>query len=128
MGAFAIHGPLLREDLPGLYARVCAQLARAPDPVVLVDVRDVEPDAVTVEALARLQLGARRHGCQVRLSGASPQLCQLIAFLGLTDVMPLERASGAGDEDDLALLAALREAGEGRRRIVERKDGVDRGS
>jgi ABC-type transporter Mla MlaB component len=126
MGAFAIRGPLLREDLPGLYARVCAQLARAPDPVVLVDVRDVEPDAVTVEALAHLQLGARRHGCQVRLSGASPQLCQLIAFLGLTDVMPVER-SGAGDEHDLALLAALREAGEGRDGIVEREDGVDRG-
>jgi ABC-type transporter Mla MlaB component len=86
MGAFAIRGPILREDLPGLCARVCAQLERAPDPVVIVDVRGVEPDAVTVEALARLQLGARRHGCRVHLSGASPQLCQLIAFLGLTEV------------------------------------------
>jgi ABC-type transporter Mla MlaB component len=87
MGAFAIRGPILREDLPGLCARVCARLERASDPVVIVDVRGVEPDAVTVEALARLQLGARRHGCRVHLSGASPQLCQLIAFLGLTEVL-----------------------------------------
>jgi ABC-type transporter Mla MlaB component len=87
MVAFAIHGPLLRADLPGLYARVCRQLGAAPGPVVVCDVTGVEADAVAIEALARLQLGARRHGCRVQLSGASPELCALIDLLGLTDVL-----------------------------------------
>jgi hypothetical protein len=48
----------------------------------------VDPDAVTVEALARLQLAARRHGCRVRLRNASPGLRDLVAFMGLRDVLP----------------------------------------
>jgi ABC-type transporter Mla MlaB component len=74
---------------------VCALLERAGDPVVLCDVREVEPDAVAVEALARLQLGARRHGCRVHLCGASAQLCRLIAFLGLSDVLAVSPAAQA---------------------------------
>ena len=84
---FEIRGPIAREDLPGLCDRVCALLARSPSDVALCDVRDVEPDAVTVDALARLQLAARRQGCQVRLRGASPELRRLVAFMGLTDVL-----------------------------------------
>jgi hypothetical protein len=41
-----------------------------------------------VEALARLQLVARRIGCQVRLRGASGELLELVAFMGLSDVLP----------------------------------------
>jgi ABC-type transporter Mla MlaB component len=85
---FEIRGPIAREDLPGLCDRVCALLAQAGSGIALCDVREVEPDAVTVDALARLQLGARRHGCQVRLRGASPELRELVAFMGLTDVLP----------------------------------------
>jgi anti-anti-sigma regulatory factor len=56
--------------------------------VVFCDARGVTADAVTVDALARLQLAARRHQCQVRLRGASPELRELVAFMGLTDVLP----------------------------------------
>ena len=94
MVAFAIRGPLLRADLPGLYARVCALLAQAPGPVVVCDVTGVEADAVAVEALARLQLGARRHGRRVELAGASPELCALIELLGLKDVLSPDAAAG----------------------------------
>jgi ABC-type transporter Mla MlaB component len=87
MVAFAIRGPIARADLPGLSARVCALLEHSLEETVLCDVSAVEPDAVTVEAVARLQLGARRHGRRVVLCGASPRLCELIAFLGLTDVI-----------------------------------------
>jgi hypothetical protein len=55
--------------------------------VVACEVRGVEPDAVTVEALVRLQLGARRRGCRVRLFNASEGLRDLVAFMGLTDVL-----------------------------------------
>jgi ABC-type transporter Mla MlaB component len=85
---FAIFGPIARADMPGLCDRVCDLLAASGATVAYCDVRSVDPDAVTVDALARLQLAARRHGCQVRLRNASPQLHQLLAFMGLCDVLP----------------------------------------
>ena len=85
--AFAIGGPIERSDLPGLCARVCALLERSGGALVLCDVRGVEPDAVAVDALARLQLAARRHGCAIRLRGASPDLRALVALMGLDDVL-----------------------------------------
>ena len=86
--AFAIWGPIRREDLPGLCDRVCALLGEAAAQVALCDVAGVEPDAVTVDALARLQLGARRHDCTVRLRNASAELRDLVELMGLSDVLP----------------------------------------
>jgi ABC-type transporter Mla MlaB component len=86
--AFAIRGPILRSDLPGLCDRVCGLLGRRASDVVLCDVAGVGCDAVTVDALARLQLAAGRHGCQVRLCHASEELLELVAFMGLSDVLP----------------------------------------
>ena len=86
--AFAIAGPIARADLPGLCNRVCALLEQSGAGVALCDVSGVDVDAVTVDALARLQLAARRHGCQVRLRRASSDLLELVAFMGLQDVLP----------------------------------------
>ena len=86
--AFAVRGPIARDDLPGLCDRVCALLAQSGASSALCDVRGIEPDAVTVDALARLQLAARRYGCQVRLRQASRELRELVAFMGLTEVLP----------------------------------------
>jgi ABC-type transporter Mla MlaB component len=87
--AFAIRGPILLVDLPGLCARVCAVLEQGCGAgVVLCDVDGVEPDAVTVDALARLQLASHRRGCQVRLRHASRELLELVDFMGLSDVLP----------------------------------------
>ncbi len=94
--AFAIRGPIDRGDLPGLCDRVCTLLQANPAGVVLCDVRGVEPNAVTVDALARLQLAARRSSCQVRLRGASDELLDLVAFMGLGDVLPDASALGSG--------------------------------
>jgi hypothetical protein len=85
--AFAIGGPIAPADLPGLCDRVCALLRqRNGAEIVHCDVHGVDPDAVTVDALARLQLAAGRYGCRVRLSGASGELRRLVAFMGLRDV------------------------------------------
>jgi ABC-type transporter Mla MlaB component len=84
---FAIGGPIARTDLPGLCERVCALLERNGADLALCDVSGVEPDAVTIDALARLQLGARRHGCRVRLRNASSELRELVAFMGLDEVL-----------------------------------------
>ncbi len=86
--AFSVYGPIARTDLPGLCDRVCALLEGNRAGVALCDVRGVDPDAVTIDALARLQLAARRHGCQVRLRHASSELLELVAFMGLRDVLP----------------------------------------
>jgi ABC-type transporter Mla MlaB component len=85
---FAIRGPITRADVPAFCERVCALLSETGADVVLCDVREAGSDAVTVEALARLQLAARRRGCQVRLCHASPELRDLLAFMGLRDVLP----------------------------------------
>ena len=84
---FAIWCPILRSDLPGLCERVCAILNGAGAEIACCDVSGVDPDAVTVDALARLQLAAKRVGCQVRLRGASSDLLELVAFMGLEDVL-----------------------------------------
>ena len=85
--AFPIRGPIARADLDGLTSRVCALLREAAGGVAVCDVAGVEPDAATVDALARLQLGARRAGCCVRLRNASPELLELVEFMGLADVL-----------------------------------------
>jgi ABC-type transporter Mla MlaB component len=90
---FAIRGPIERDDLPGLCSRVCRVLEQSAARIVLCDVRGVETDAVTVDALARLQLAARRRGCRVRLCNASDELLELVAFMGLTDVLPCDGAT-----------------------------------
>jgi ABC-type transporter Mla MlaB component len=84
---FAIWGPIERADLPALCDRVCALLARSGATVALCDVAGIAADAVTVDALARLQLAARRHDCLIRLRGASDELRDLVAFMGLQDVL-----------------------------------------
>jgi ABC-type transporter Mla MlaB component len=84
--AFAIRGPISREDLPGLCDRVCTVLGRS-DAVVACDVDGVDPDAVTVDALARLQLAARRRGCEIHLCNASDDLLELVELMGLTNVL-----------------------------------------
>jgi ABC-type transporter Mla MlaB component len=85
---FSVHGPIAPADLLGLCHRVCALLASNGADVAFFDVSGVQPDAVTVDALARLQLAARRSRCQVRLRNASTELLELVAFMGLEDVLP----------------------------------------
>ncbi len=84
---FAIWGPIARDDLPGLCDRVCLLLTESGGGDVLCNVDGVCADAVTVDALARLQLAARRHGCRIRLRHASHDLLELVAFMGLRDVL-----------------------------------------
>jgi ABC-type transporter Mla MlaB component len=87
-----LGGPLARADVPGLCARLSHLLQRTPTTVVLCDVSAVPADVVLIEALARLQLTARRRGAELRIRGASRALQQLITFVGLSGVLPLEAA------------------------------------
>jgi ABC-type transporter Mla MlaB component len=89
----AIRAPLQRADLPGLFARTCALLSLVSPQLLSVEVAGIEPDAVAIDALARLALAARRHGCVVQLRGASAQLELLVEFIGLADTLPSEGAA-----------------------------------
>jgi ABC-type transporter Mla MlaB component len=82
-----IRAPLRRSDLPGLYARICAQLAEARGGTLVCDVASIPVDAVAVEALARLKLGARRHGCRVVIANAPGALGDLAALFGLDELL-----------------------------------------
>jgi ABC-type transporter Mla MlaB component len=84
--AFAISGPITRADLPGLCDRVCGLLSESEAQIALCDVAGVDCTAATVDALARLQLAARRQNCRVCLQNASEDLRALVAFMGLTEV------------------------------------------
>ena len=48
------------------------------------------PDASTIDALARLQLTLGRLGIEIRLRHASQELAELLAFVGLSDVLGVE--------------------------------------
>ncbi len=63
--------------------------ATHPAPIV-VDVRALAADALTIDVLAHLQLAARRLGTRVHLRNASDELLKLIAFAGLSEALGVE--------------------------------------
>lgn len=92
-----VGGPIARPDVPGLCRRVRVVLEGTDAGLVVCDVGALaDADAVTVEALARMQLTARRLGHSIRLRRASGELQDLLALTGLCDVLP--RGAGLGLE------------------------------
>jgi ABC-type transporter Mla MlaB component len=55
--------------------------------VVEWDVAGLPADVATVDTLARFQLAARRRGYTLRLRNASSELIDVLALLGLHDVL-----------------------------------------
>jgi hypothetical protein len=65
---------------------------------MICDVSQItEPDERALEALARLQLTARRMGVSIRLHNAGSALVDLVALVGLSDVL---ECAGSGVEVD----------------------------
>lgn len=87
----SLDGPIDRADIPVFRERARALFERSgTDPVVCDLGRVGRPDAVTVEALARLQLEARRFGRRVVFRDACGELRDLVAFVGLEEALPCE--------------------------------------
>jgi hypothetical protein len=109
-----IWRPIADGDLRLLCERLDELATRGGCTDVVCDAGALAPDAVSVDALARLQLQGRRRGCRVRLCNVTVELGRLLSFLGLAD------AVGLGG------LEAQRQAEQGKqpRRVEER---VDRG-
>jgi hypothetical protein len=70
-----------------------------PPRTIICDVGAVDPDVHAIDALARLQLAARRLGMEVRLRHASRELQELVAFAGLRDVLRVE-AGGQAEQGE----------------------------
>ena len=60
----------------------------------------VVPDAVTIDAMARLALVARRLGRRVQLRNAPDELAELLAFSGLGGALPLVLQGQAEERED----------------------------
>jgi ABC-type transporter Mla MlaB component len=85
--SFSLGGEVARADLPAIYERVCDLVRTSGATTVFCDVQGITSDAVTLDALARVCLAARRHGCRLRLRHAPEDLAGLVAFAGLQDVL-----------------------------------------
>jgi ABC-type transporter Mla MlaB component len=63
----------------------------APRRTIACDVGALaRPDAGAIDALARLALAVRRLGLEIRLTGASQELVELLALAGLGEVLGVE--------------------------------------
>jgi ABC-type transporter Mla MlaB component len=94
----AIEGPVARADVPGLCDRVRALLGASPARVLVCDLGgSVRADAATIDALARVQLTAKRLGRRMRLRNAPAELRALLTFFGLDGVLRVE-AVGKAEE------------------------------
>jgi hypothetical protein len=87
---FAVAAGLKRTDI----TRLCDEMARAIEHAgagreVVCDVAAVtQPTMITLEAIARLDLTARRHGRRLVVRGACAELRQLASLLGLDGLLP----------------------------------------
>ena len=76
--------------VPALCTQLRSILDAAPTTDVLCDVDELtDPDLVTIDALARLQLTARRLGGSIRLCNARQELLELLELAGLQEAIPL---------------------------------------
>ena len=58
---------------------------------IAVDCRSVtNPTAATIDQIARLKLAARRCHCELELKNPTPELLELIGFVGLSGVLLVE--------------------------------------
>lgn len=76
-------------DLPALCAHLRRRLVETDAVQVICDVRRLtHPSTTTLDALARLQLTARRLGCRLWLHHPHPRLRALLELAGLSEVIP----------------------------------------
>jgi ABC-type transporter Mla MlaB component len=115
----AVAGPIRRVDIPCLCSHARRLLESGDADRLICDVGALaDPDAVAIDALARLQLTARRVGSQIGLRNASRELRDLLDFAGLSEMIPLS----AGSRIDARRQAEQREEGRG---VQEEGDPAD---
>ncbi|MEJ3748510.1 STAS domain-containing protein [Actinomycetes bacterium KLBMP 9797] len=89
--SFLVVGPVVRPgDVPALTDRLRTLRHDGTIGVVVCDVATITaPDAGTLDALARLQLAARRLGGRILLLDPDQRLRDLLTLTGFTEVLPV---------------------------------------
>ena len=83
-----LSDPLTRAEIPGLCEHARRRLENSDAAVVICDAHALtDPDAVAIDAVARLQLIAKRGGRELQLRDACAELQELIALAGLSGVL-----------------------------------------
>jgi ABC-type transporter Mla MlaB component len=89
-----ISGPVAGDQVEALCRRIEGLLKRSEADLVICDVAALDdPDAATVDLVARLQLTARRFGRRVRLLDACGELQDLIELTGLSEFVSFSAGS-----------------------------------
>ena len=115
----AVRPQLARDEVRALGEQLVHRLGEGDVAEVQVDLSSVRaPDVVYVDALARMQLVARRQDSRVRLIGSCPRLMELLALVGLEDMF--------SDEGDASGVELHRQP-EHREQPVDVEVGVDPG-
>jgi ABC-type transporter Mla MlaB component len=115
----AVRPHLAREEVRALGEQLVRRLSEGDVAEVQVDVSSVRrPDVAYIDALARIQLVARRHDSRVRLIGPCSRLLELLVLVGLEDTFR--------DEGDTSGLELHREP-EHREQPLDVEVGVDPG-
>jgi hypothetical protein len=68
---------------------------------IVCELGGVAADCVTVDALARMHLAARRAGVELDLRHASAELRELLVFTGLSGALRLEPGRQAEEREEL---------------------------
>jgi len=71
-------------------ARAVLFIVHGDEEVFIGRITTEELDLSLIDAIARLQLAARRMGCSLRLREASIELCRLIDLAGLSACLDVE--------------------------------------
>jgi ABC-type transporter Mla MlaB component len=86
---FVVDDGLAASTVGGLCSRLRSLIDESHADLVACDVGALHDcDLVAIDVLARLGLTARRLGCALELRGASDTLVELIAFVGLQQILP----------------------------------------
>ncbi|MEV7683318.1 STAS domain-containing protein [Streptomyces sp. NPDC088341] len=93
-----IEGRLTPADVPRLCEELTARLYGTEAAEAICDVGGLgPPNLAAVEAVARLHLIARRHGCRIRLRGVGGEMRLLLDLVGLSDLAgTLQETPGTG--------------------------------
>jgi len=92
-----LRGAIEPGEIPALCERVRALMHRSRTGSIVCDVAALtDPDACTVDALARMQLAAHTFGGRIVLGAPGEDLCDLLELFGLDEALP--RAGGSGVE------------------------------
>jgi ABC-type transporter Mla MlaB component len=87
-------------------------MAAATPTTIDLDASAFAPDVATVDALARLQLAARRAGGRLRLRKAPDELVELITFCGLDEALGVDPGRQTEEREERLRVEEERELGD----------------